>query len=520
MATLFGATLAVGLVSAPASAQQAEAEVFVAQAILAYEEKRYEDALAALGQALELDPNNVDALYYTGLVRVALGRFDQAVEALERARTRDPKDQTVLFQLGVVYFSLEKYEQAQLLLEQVFTVNPRLDGLGYYVGFMRYRKKDYQGALRAFRAGATTDPNIQQLTRFYSGLALGILGLPERAAAEIEEALRLQPASPLTGPAERLREAVVAAREKERRFRAEVRVGGFFDDNVSVNPEPSADALVQVLRQQKHESPGWLASLRLDYAFLRIGSVEATATYSFFTTYNNDLPSFNIVDHLGGLGVTYRSTVGALPYQLALQYAYDFLTLDDDEFVQRHTVAPVAALVENLNNLTALQLRYQNKQFANDTNIPREDKRDGNNWMAGLTHIFRFEGDKHLLKLGYQWDFDDTEGPSRRGKNFSYLGHRVLAGLQYTLPWAGLRFKYDFDIHLRDYRNTNTLLPVASPNTKERFDTESTHMVGLTLPLPYDLTLAAEYQRIVSRSNLAVFSFDRNVVSLSLIWSY
>ncbi len=535
---VLGAVLVLTLLAGPARAQQAEAEVFTAQAIVAYEEKRYEDALTALRQALELDPNNVDALYYTGLARTALGRLDEAAAALEQARTRDPKDEAILFQLGVIYFSLGKYDQAQPLLEQIFAVKPTLESLGYYVGFMRYRKKDYQGALRAFRAGSTADPDIQQLTRFYTGLALGVLGLPERAAAEIEQALRLQPASPLTGPAERLMEAIVTARGKERRFRAEVRVGGFFDDNVSVIPTKSNDPTAQTLRHPKHESPGWMSALRLDYAFLRVGALEATVTYSFFTTYNHNLPAFNIVDHLGGLGATYRGTVGAFPYQLAFQYTYDFLTLrtprcdsGDCEFVQRNTIVPVATLVENPNNLTALQLRFQNKEFSHDTNIPREEKRDGNNWMGGLTHLLRFEGDKHLLKLGYQWDLDDTEGhgPSR-GRNFSYFGHRVLAGGQYTLPWAGLRLKYDFDVHLREYRHRNTLLPVTAPGTKERFDTEFTHIVGFVLPLPTllpknflegsSLSLTGDYQRSDARSNLDVFDFTRNVITVSLVWSY
>lgn len=528
---LFGALLFLLLVPGAVSAQQAEADVFVAQAIIAYEEKRYDNALAALRQALELDPNNVDALYYSGLVRVAQGRIAEAVAPLEKARKLDPKDQATLFQLGVVYFSLGKYDEAQPLLEEVFDANPRLESLGYYVGFMRYRKKDYQGALRAFRAGASTDPNIQQLARFYTGLALGILGLPERAAAEIEEALRLQPASPLTGPAERLRTAVATAREKERRFRAELRVGGFFDDNVSVIPRKNAkDALVQALRSRRHESPGWGSALRLDYAFLRLGPFEATATYAFFNSYNTDLPSFNIINQLGGLVGTYRGTLGAYPYQAALQCTYDYLTLGGREFVQRQTVVPAFTLVEDANNLSAVQLRFQKKEFSQDTDIPREEKRDGVNWMAGLTHLFRFEGDKHLVRLGYQWDFDDTEGPNSRGTNFSYFGGRFLAGAQYTLPWLGIRLKYDFDVHFRNYRHANTLLPTANPGVRERADEEFTHVFGFSLPLPNplpktflegsSLTLTADYQRTDAKSNLDVFEFRRNVISVFLVWSY
>jgi tetratricopeptide (TPR) repeat protein len=521
---LVAVSLLLPLAAGQARAQPGEASVFVAQAIVAYDERRYEEAVTALREALRLDPDNVEALYYTGLVNIALGRFAEASQALERARGRDPRDQAIQFQLGALYFGLGKYDQAEPLLEQVFAANPRLDGVGYYVGFMRYRKKDYQGALRAFRAGASADPDIQQLTRFYSGLALGVLGLPERAAAEIDEALKLQPASPLTGPAERLRGAVAAAREGERRFRAEVRVGFFYDDNVPVNPDSMpGDPVVEALQQRRPRSTGELGALRLDYAFLRQGPLEATVTYSFFGTYNNNLPSFNITNHLAGLGMTYRGAMGAVPYQLALQYTYDYLTLDDEEFVQRHTVVPTLVVAPNPRHMTVLQSRLQVKDFAEDTDapvIPVAEARDGINYLIGLAHFFRFQGDRHFIKLGYQFDLDDTDRSGGRGRNFSYVGHRVIAAAQYTLPWQGIRLRYDFDVHVRNYRHRHTLLPVAAPDTTERLDTEYTSVLGFTMPLPYNLSLAVDYQLSVNRSNLDVFTYHRNVISAVLIWSY
>jgi Flp pilus assembly protein TadD len=511
----------VAVASEPAAGQTGEAAVFVGRAVVMYEEERYEDALAELQEALRLDPTNVDALFYTGLVNIALKRYDAAVDALEQARRRSPRDTSILFQLGALYFGLSRYDQAQPLLEEVFAANPKLDSVGYYVGFIRYRNKNYQGALRAFRAGASADPDIQQLTRFYSGLALGVLGLPGQAAAEIEEALRLRPASPLTGPAERLLGAVAAAPARERRFRADVRVGFFYDDNVPVIPNASTgDLLVAALRQGDPESTGELASVRFDYSFLRLGAFDATATFAFFTTYNNDLPSFNVVDYLGGLGLSYKGTVGSLPYRVDLQYTYDYLTIDGAEFVQRHTVTPSATIILDSLNLTALQLRLQNKEYSHDTNIPREEKRDANNYMAGFVHLFRFAADRHFLKVGYQFDYEDTEGPNRRGLDFAYSGNRVLAGAQYTLPWYGIRLNYDFDVHLRNYLHRHVFLPVQAPNTKERFDTEYNHFLSVTIPLPRSLSLSVTYQAIVANSNIDVFSYRRNVVTALIGWTY
>lgn len=510
-----GSLLLVLAFAPAASAQQAEADVFVAQAVVAFDEKRYDQALSFLQEALALEPEHVDALYYTGLVSMAQRRFEAAIEVLERARAKSPPDPAISLQLGLAYFALERYDRAEPLLTALFAQQPRLDGLGYYVGFMRYRQKDYQGALRAFRTGTTADPELRQLTRFYTALALAALGLPERAAAEVEEALKLQPGSPLTGPAERLRDTLVQAREREGRFRAEVRVGVLYDTNASVEPAPSHDPTAEGLRKHRSDSWGHLSGLRLDYSWLRTGPWEATVGYSFFQTHYFDLASFDIQSHLGTVGATYRGTVGALPFQTGTQYAYDYLTLDNDEFLQRHTAALFGTLVESERHLSIAQFRFQRKEYSADSNIARAEIRDAKNWMGGLSQMARFEGDKHFVRLGYQYDIEDADG-----RNFKYRGHRFLAGAQYTLPWWELRLKYDYDVHLRSYRHAHTVLPERNPGTRERGDTEQTHVFRVEKPLPYNLTLSGEFQSIASRSNLAAFSFDRDVFSLTLSWQY
>src|SRR5262249_7345072 len=155
-----------------------------------------------------------------------------------------------------------------------------------------------------------------------------------------------------------------------------------------VNPEPSSrDPLVESLRHRQQRSLGELFAAKFDYTFLRLGQFDATVTYSFFASYPNDLPSFSIVGHLGGLGLGYRGEVRGVPYQLGLQYAYDYLTLGGDEFVQRHTVTPNAVVSWNPHNLTALQLRLQTKEYSDDTNIAREDKRDAVNYLVGVLHV-------------------------------------------------------------------------------------------------------------------------------------
>lgn len=514
-AVLAAVLLAVALLPAPVPAQTTEADVYVAQAIVDFDDKRYEDALANLRRALQIQPDHLEALYYSGLVHLALGRPAEAVTFLERARQRAPDDPVVAYQLGLAHFTQQDYARAQPLLEEAFRRDPTRESLGYYVGFMRYRNKDYRGALAAFRGGRSADPQVQQLTRFYTGLALAILGLPAQAAVEVEEALRLAPASPLTGPAERLRDTIVAARQRERRFSLEVRAGVFYDDNVAVVPDPeSGDATVDALRAQDHKSSGELFGLRADYVWLRTESWDATIGYSFFATVNNALPEFDIMDHLVTTGVTHRTAVADMPVQIGAHYAFDALFLDLEDFLFRHSVTLTGVLVESDRHLTQGVARFQDKDFRTPV-VVAEENRDARNWMVGGLHLFRFAQDRHFIKIGYQFDYDDADG-----RNYAYLGHRFLAGGQYTLPWWQIRLKYDLDVHYRDYRHQHTLLPTATPGTKERRDVEIVNVVRGELPLPHGFTLAAEYQSTVADSNLAVFDYTRNVVSLILSWSY
>jgi tetratricopeptide (TPR) repeat protein len=561
LAWLLVGVLILGSVPTPAHAQTTEADVYVAQAIIDFDEKRYAEALQNLQEALKREPDHVEALYYVGVVNMALRKPEEATRALLRAQQKAPQDNSIAFQLALAYFAQQNYDAAEPLFERVFRADPTIEGLGYYVGFIRYRKKDYRGALDAFRRSRTVDPQLQQLTRFYAGLALAVLGLPAQASAEVEQALRLAPGSPLTGPAERLRDTIRAAAQQGRALSASLTFGFFYDDNVIVRPGPNShEPLVPILRDKKYDSTGETVNFAANYSWLRTESWESSVGYSFFGTYNNDLPSFNVTDHMVSGTLTYKSTLPVpgssiqWPLQISGAYAWDMLYLDDTEFLRRNT-ATISAVVQekepgggdtllevvrNAGHLSQTFFRFQNKEFFESNPVPLpEEFRDANNYTWGLLHLLRFAGDRHLIKVGYQFDWEDAEG-----RNYRYLGHRLLFGAQYTVgkpafwggawwPQTGIRLNYDVDVHLRDYYEKNTLLPTQNAGSKWRQDEELNNTVRAEIlllrpRLPFldpalaetSLSLAATYQNTIANSNVAVFNYTRNVYSLSLIWSY
>ncbi len=492
-----------------------EADVYVDRGIVAFEAKQYGEALQAFQEALRLSPDNVNALYYSGLTYTVLQQYAAAQAVLEQAQKLAPQDPDVAFQLGVTYFLQQQYDKAEPLFRQVYAVQPQRVNLGYYLGFLEYRKRAYREALGFFRATVPSDENFAQLTRFYAGLSLSALGFAGQARSEIEEALRLQPTSPLTTPAERFREVLGPAVRAERNFHVDAKVGVYYDSNVAVVPGPSGDIVAQAARQAAHRSPGELGYVRFEYVPLRTPDWEASLSSSVLQTLNNDVSGFNTTDVTGGGALAYKTRIRDIPTVAGLDFVYDYFALSGHNFLNQYTLTPFTSLVWNALNLSQVQVRFQGQDFMNQNLVTTADNRDGFDYMAGAIHFFRFQGDQHFVKLGYQFDWDQT-----KGDNWTYLGNRFLVGFQYTLPWWGLRLRDDFDAHLRDYRHLHSYLPVGCAPCIHRSDKELNNLLSLSKDLPYNITLSLEYLYDRNMSNLALYDYTRHVVSFNVSWRY
>ena len=508
----------LGTMASPTFAQvPTESDVYVDRGILAYDAKQYGDALQSFQEALRLAPDNVNALYYTGLTYMALQQHGAAQAVLEQAQKLAPNDPDVAFHLGVAYFLQQQFDKAEPLFRQVYAGQPQRPNLGYYLGILEYRRQSYREALRFFRATVPSDENFAQLTHFYAGLCLSALGLAGQARSEIEEALRLQPASPLTGSAERLSQVLAPAARAERKFHVDAKVGFYYDTNVAVVPNSSGDFVAETARGADHKSFGELGYVRFEYTPLRTPDWEGVLAASLLQTVNNDVSGFNTMNPSGTAALAYKTSLRNMPTVGGLTFVYDYISLDNHNYLNRYSVSPFMTLVWDAMNLSQGQFRFQLKDFMHEkTLVAPSDDRDALNYMAGLTHFVRFQGDQHYIKFGYQIDWEDAQG-----SNWTYLGHRFLVGGQYTLPWGAIRLRYDLDAHLRDYRHPHTFLPGGcAPCTTQRSDKELTHVFSASKDLPGNLTLSVEYLLDMNISNLALYDYTRNVVSVSLSWRY
>ena len=70
-------------------------------------------ALGILASVLQEQPNNVRALYTSGVISFHLGETDSALDYFMRTVELDPQDAYASYFLGQTYLQLQRYQEAQ-----------------------------------------------------------------------------------------------------------------------------------------------------------------------------------------------------------------------------------------------------------------------------------------------------------------------------------------------------------------------------------------------------------------------
>ena len=89
-----------------------------------FEPDRIEDAKEQYKKALEIEPDEEDALYNLGICLVIDKKYPEAAKYFERFLKIYPEDNDGLHKLGVVFMRMEKFEEALVLLQKSVTLNP------------------------------------------------------------------------------------------------------------------------------------------------------------------------------------------------------------------------------------------------------------------------------------------------------------------------------------------------------------------------------------------------------------
>ena len=155
--------------------------------------KRYEEALASLNRSIALQPDSPSAAARHALAGRAaqlLHRVEAAEEHLERARALDPHNIQALDYLGLVRFGQKRYEEALAIYRKLFEMQPDNARTHSNLGATLYHLGRPEEALRSLERAVALDPDLAVARTGLEALRK-VLGLPApsqgRAHGEPEE---------------------------------------------------------------------------------------------------------------------------------------------------------------------------------------------------------------------------------------------------------------------------------------------------------------------------------------------
>lgn len=153
-------------------------------------EGRWEEALAELDKAIELDPNNAYAYTNRGGVNAGLGQYEQAIADLDKAIELDPNLASAYDSRGGAYAGPEQYEQAIADLDKAIDLEPSLAGAYYNRGHAYLRLARYEEAIADLDNAMELGPSIA--AEYYArGLAYAGLEQYNYAIADFDRAIEL-----------------------------------------------------------------------------------------------------------------------------------------------------------------------------------------------------------------------------------------------------------------------------------------------------------------------------------------
>ncbi|MBF0631721.1 MAG: tetratricopeptide repeat protein [Magnetococcales bacterium] len=174
--------------------QETEFHAYLAKGQAYMERKKPQQALLALRQAQQIDPNHPDLLTTIALAYSQLGQSQAALEALNQAHEIRPGDPGILHNLGVAHLQEGNLDQAQSTLLKV-TATPGFNDpvSAWYNLAIVYQKKDQpEEMVHAFKTALRADPSHlpshRALAVFYQKS-----GQPDQERLHLEKIIALDP---------------------------------------------------------------------------------------------------------------------------------------------------------------------------------------------------------------------------------------------------------------------------------------------------------------------------------------
>lgn len=157
---------------------------------------RYEQAILNFNQALDLQPNYVDAYRMRGRSYESIGKPDSAIPDFTKVITFRPREATTFVERGFAYLDRKDLERALSDSAAALAIDPKLARAYNLRATAERALGDTTKALQDFSNAVAIDPNLDNL--FQRGATYQTVNDHAHAVADFTAALVLSPDQPHT----------------------------------------------------------------------------------------------------------------------------------------------------------------------------------------------------------------------------------------------------------------------------------------------------------------------------------
>ena len=159
------------------------------KAAKAYQANQYEEAIRCYKKTITLDPNNLLAHYFLGLLYQQEGKIDRAIAEHKKAIAIDPKRKGLYNRLGKLYLAQGRINEALIEFKKALTKDSDFALARYNIGIAyKQLSKNTAAAQHLYEAGLLAFIQGDNTTALNAYRALEEIG-PERIVQELHQVL-------------------------------------------------------------------------------------------------------------------------------------------------------------------------------------------------------------------------------------------------------------------------------------------------------------------------------------------
>ncbi|HEX7724564.1 MAG TPA: tetratricopeptide repeat protein [Candidatus Paceibacterota bacterium] len=147
--------------------------LYLSLAQLAASQQKYQDAIQAIGAALQVKSNYLDAVYLLSQVEAAAGNLPDAITAAQFATQLNPNEPLLQFQLGLLQYNKPDYAEAEKAFSAALKLSPGYANAQYFYGLTEARLGSTTAAIATFTKLAETNPDNNEVKLILETLRAG-----------------------------------------------------------------------------------------------------------------------------------------------------------------------------------------------------------------------------------------------------------------------------------------------------------------------------------------------------------